>query len=470
VILVCATLLPPGKKGELESLPLSKASAAEAFLSILAGQHSGRAGTWIQSLGMIADHPLKGVGIGNWDAEFLRYAGPTLAQDGGLFGRPHNDYLWVVTELGLPGLILFLWILGGGLWLVWRLLSESKDREELILLTALGAGIIAISVHAFFSFPRERMSATVIPFLLLGWIAALDARSLAQDSPRPRRTWRPALLLALSLIALVPTIQVARSYRAYFWADAYRTFDRYEESLNAINAAIGFGVVDYRFYELKALIHHKMNNPQAALEASERLLEYHPYNPWSFHKVGLFQLELENFEAARVAFLEAVRYAPGVGRIRRDLGQAYEGLGFADSALASYETALKVISSDALLRTKLASLLADQGAFDQAQEHIAAAANRLKLTTVDRDIAVVGDVAMKAQAYDAAIAAYGRAAILVPDNADYQDKLAGALEKGESRIQAVVVLKKLLDLVGDDEQEGILRRIAQLEAPPEGDG
>ena len=66
--------------------------------------------------------------------------------------------------------------------------------------------------------------------------------------------------------------------------------------------------------------------------------------------------------------------------------------------------------------------------------------------------------------------AYGRAATLVPNNVDYQDKLAGALEKAGNRVQAVVVLKKLLGLVGDDEQEGILRRIAQLEASPEGDG
>ena len=152
------------------------------------------------------------------------------------------------------------------------------------------------------------------------------------------------------------------------------------------------------------------------------------------------------------------------------LGQVYEALGFADSALVAYEKALKVVPSDALLRTKLASLLADQGEFDQAQEHIAAAAKRLRLTSVDQDVAVVGDVAMKAKAYDAAIMAYGRAATLVPDSADYQDKLAGALENGGNRNRAVVVLKRLLGLVSDEKKGDILRRIARIEAPPDGDG
>ena len=446
---VCASLLPPSSKGELETLPLHKSSAVEAVATILAGQSSGREETWLQSFQMVVDYPLRGVGIGNWDAEYLRYAGPTLHQEGGLFDRPHNDYLWVVTEMGLPGLVLFLWIFGGGIWLVWDRLLKGADKEDAILQTALAAGVIAISVHAFFSFPRERMAATVIPFLFLGWIAAHSPASSTRVSLM-RRIWQPGLLLVLSVVTLMPTIQVARAYRAYFWADAYRTFDKRENALLAIDAAIDYGVIDYRFFELKALVHHQEGDPEAALEASKTLLQYHPYNPWSHHKVGLFHLELGNYPDARNAFKAGLEYGPGLGRVRRDLGQAYEGMGQADSARIAYEAALKRIPDDALLRTKLAFLLAGSGEFDEAQRHIHVAANRLKFTRVHADVAIVGDVAMAAQGYADAITCYDRASTLEPDNVHYLSKLANALEAGGEPARAITVLQDLLTRVSSE--------------------
>ena len=468
LVVLCAILLPPSDVDELETLPMAKSSAATAFVSILAGEGSGRSTAWLQSLQMIADHPFGGVGIGNWDAEYLRYAGEANRQDGGLFGRPHNDYVWTVTELGIPGLALYVWIIVGGLWLVWQQLLRGGDRECIILMTALGAGIIAISVHAFFSFPRERMAATVIPYLFLGWIAALGPRADTVRLPILRRSWKPALILALACVTLGPTLRVTWAYRAYFWADAYRTFDRFEDALVAIDGAVDFGVVDYRFYELKALIHMKLGDPRGALAASEATLDYHPHNPWNFHKVGLFRLQLGDVAGAKDAFTRALSLGPGLGIVRRDLGQTYERLGMADSAMVAYEAALPRIPRDALLRTRMAGLLARQEDFESAQEHIAVAADRLRLTTVHADVAVVGDVAMQARAYDAAVKAYGRAHTVAADNGTYARKLAEAYLAAGQPDQARAVYLKLLDLIPEAEQELIRGRIEMLDVEQDG--
>ena len=456
-VIACASLASPAPKGELQTIPLGKESAASAVLSILAGQSSGRQVAWLPSLQMIADRPIFGVGIGNWDAEYLRYAGAVLDQHGGLFGRPHNDYLWVVAEMGLPGLIVFLWIIGGAVWLVWDRLLKGLTGEAAVLQTALVAGLIAISVHALFSFPRERMAATVIPYMFLGWIGALAPSEECSSGPLPDRIWRPALALVLVTITLIPPIRVTRAYRAYFWADVYKTFDRYEDTIIAIDAAIDFGVIDYRFYELKALAHHRLGDAESALEASQDLIRFHPYNPWSFHKVGLFQMERGNFAAARDAFAKGLEYGPGLGRIRRDLGQSYEGLGQPDSARATYEAARRNIGADALLLTRLAGLLAATGDYEGAQENIQIAVNQaVQWEKAHPDIAVVGDVAMAAQAYGDAIRAYERAAILVPTNPTYLSKLANALERGGQTERAIEVLRRLLNVA---KSEGDLERI-----------
>jgi O-antigen ligase/tetratricopeptide (TPR) repeat protein len=473
LLLVCFSLLAPSRKTELQTIPHSKTSAVQAFVSILAGQGSGRTAAWLQSVGMIVDHPLTGVGIGNWDAEFLRYAGPAFMQDGRVFGRPHNDYLWVLSETGIPGLVLFIWIFGGGMWLVWRRIQESDDDEILMLSTALGAGILAISIHAFFSFPRERMTATVLPFLMLGWIVALDRNSGSggsDGSGSHRLSWRPALLLVLSLVALRPTIDVVQSFRAYFWSDAFQTFDRNEEALFAIDGAISHGVPDYRIVEHKAFLHHKMGDSEAALAASELLLTYHPYNAWNFHKIGMFNLELGRYEAARSALLQGIVYAPNLGWLHRELGQAYEGLGNPDGAIEAYRDAMKIMPHDAYLLTKLASLLVEQGDVQEAREHILAAAIRLKLTEVHADAAEIGRVALRAGAYDTALIAYGRAAALAPEVNLYQEGLAHAYTGVGDYAQAVAVLNLLADRVKEDVKQLLLDQIQELESMNNGDG
>ena len=153
----------------------------------------------------------------------------------------------------------------------------------------------------------------------------------------------------------------------------------------------------------------------------------------------------------------------GGGRRRRDLGRAYAGRGHPDSALASYEMALKAIPSDALLRTRLASSMADLEDFEAAKEHITVAAERLKLTRAHADVTGVGDVAMKSKAYDAAVLAYGRAAALVPENPVYKVNQVNALEAAGEIESAVAVLKSLLEAAELSDQEAIQKRIARME-------
>ncbi len=65
-----------------------------------------RTGYWQGALEMARDHPLGGVGLGAFGGYFPRYrallAHPAL--------DAHNDYLQVLAELGVPGLLIFLWL------------------------------------------------------------------------------------------------------------------------------------------------------------------------------------------------------------------------------------------------------------------------------------------------------------------------------------------------------------------------
>ena len=63
-----------------------------------------REGYWRGALAMARDYPLGGVGLGTFGVHFPRYR-PLLAHPA---QEAHNDYLQVLAELGVPGLVAFL--------------------------------------------------------------------------------------------------------------------------------------------------------------------------------------------------------------------------------------------------------------------------------------------------------------------------------------------------------------------------
>ncbi|WP_302173761.1 O-antigen ligase [uncultured Hydrogenophaga sp.] len=83
--------------------------------------------------------------------------------------HPHNQYLFFMVDHGIPGLLLYLWVLGCLAALVWR--SHGAQR-------ALVTGFLAVLfVDGFINGPfwvttERHLFASVLPLLLAGWAAA----------------------------------------------------------------------------------------------------------------------------------------------------------------------------------------------------------------------------------------------------------------------------------------------------------
>jgi O-antigen ligase len=79
---------------------------------------------WKGGLKMLSHNPF-GVGPGNFNQNIGRYS-PDVA---GM--SPHSTYIQSATELGLPGLALFLAILGNAWWTVRKVIRECEQSEQL---------------------------------------------------------------------------------------------------------------------------------------------------------------------------------------------------------------------------------------------------------------------------------------------------------------------------------------------------
>lgn len=130
----------------------------ERVADFSAESSSGRTDQWQIALQMTADHPVLGVGLGNYPVEQAAYTAGNLnlvLVEQLLRLRPvvHNTYLEMASELGLGALVLVLMLCLGPLLVGVRALRRTAGRVEPTLelgLRALLPATLALLVAYFF--------------------------------------------------------------------------------------------------------------------------------------------------------------------------------------------------------------------------------------------------------------------------------------------------------------------------------
>ena len=120
------------------------------------------------TLWMIKATPWTGTGLGAFEAIFPLYRSASVLQQRVL--HPESDWLWLVAEAGLPGMVATA---GFAIWMgarAGRQLARRRDRSMQIALCVACLGVLA---HSFVDVPAHRLG-TLMPALLLMGLAAGD--------------------------------------------------------------------------------------------------------------------------------------------------------------------------------------------------------------------------------------------------------------------------------------------------------
>ena len=145
---------------------------------------------WRNSMGMLLDHPLIGVGIGNWtdnyDTYQAHYQQDYKIMEGKYHANAHNDYIEILCELGLIGAALFLWLLVALAFVIRRILSAfAEKRASGDVPLALGplVGLVGIGVCALVSFPFKQAMSVLLIFVYVAFLSSVYATL----TPKPVR-------------------------------------------------------------------------------------------------------------------------------------------------------------------------------------------------------------------------------------------------------------------------------------------
>lgn len=306
---------------------------AERFRSMVAQEtvsdglprEGGRLMIWGLTGRMIADHPLTGVGAGNFTVRFHEYFGGDDLDFSNVhtnWVQPHNDFLWVFVEKGLPGILAFLGCFVAAGAAVRTILVHDVPREDRRLTLAAAASLAAYATLSCFDFPLERVNHQVHLAVTLAALtvlahgirpAAVPAVSFLLSGDRTR-WWVvvPLVLLigglgiAYSRAAIAQEKQVIlarRAWRQGKWEEMLAAARRARtpwKTLDPLVSPIAF---------LEGMAHVRLGDIEQGIACLEQARVDNPNRMYVINNLGILYARTDRFEEAIECFsLAASRY------------------------------------------------------------------------------------------------------------------------------------------------------------------
>jgi len=190
-------------------------------------KNSGNVRTWDWWIGweMFKDHPLTGVGLGNYKLNFVPYKAAFLSTPRGeaynfpilRAAQAHNEYVQILAELGVLGalaLVSFLVVLILSLWKRLRTNPDPGARFDLLLFCC---GIVAFFTHSLVSFPAHLPASSLVVVLLGGLIFSRVYGDVGILRVKLSGWSMKGSVTAILLIGLVVSVVAVRDLSANVW-------------------------------------------------------------------------------------------------------------------------------------------------------------------------------------------------------------------------------------------------------------
>lgn len=294
------------------------AAGEDKIVEVVMLSTGARTEIYRSTMDMIRDNPLMGVGPGLYVKYLPEYRTPELT----LFHPPqmflinhaHSEYLEQAAELGIPGLLLFLWIVFVALRSA--LSSTGKTELEKTLSLGIAAGLVGILVQNVFSVNLRKTPSMLNFWTFIGLAVCLRTPMTERTAIKIRPMLRIIASLLAAWIALsIPLTQskklivdlllreggrhlkqgsanaggraLSKAIRlqpgrveGYYWLGSiyFRTGD-YSRAIEEFEKVVALqGNFVNTIFNL-ATSYAKNNEPEKAIQAYKKALQSAPYDP-----------------------------------------------------------------------------------------------------------------------------------------------------------------------------------------------
>jgi len=127
-----------------------------------------RAALWKEGLSIIEDFPILGSGLNTYAVVAPRYK---AFEEGGTY--PHNSYIHMAAESGIPALASFMWILAALFASSTAIIKRTRDDFYGVFLAALTAGLFGLLAHSFVDTNIYTLQLGNLMWFIMGLMAAV---------------------------------------------------------------------------------------------------------------------------------------------------------------------------------------------------------------------------------------------------------------------------------------------------------
>lgn len=283
-----------------------------------------RLGIWKISKDLIQENSIAGIGIGSWPIVYPKYSLESLSRaqtENVNFQNPHNDFLWVWSELGTIGLLLVMGVYVGVVAVgVKALASKTLSVHASVELTVLIATFVGFQAISSFDFPKDRTEHLMMSTALMVFIIHKSGDTLKLfEIP----TWSKVVIVALLALNLkiswsriegekhTVTMYVARAQGD--WHMLIDACDRAKSTFYTLDPT-GIPLDWYR-----GVAHFSLGNTGAALQDFEAAYKLNCYNFHILNNLASAHETLGQHDLAKKYYHEAIRINPAFDEAKLNL-------------------------------------------------------------------------------------------------------------------------------------------------------
>ena len=329
VILLASLFIIPtslNEKGTVLSKIKERVSITQLRNTFSTGR---RIAIWKYTSLMIKDRPLLGSGIGTFKYNTLRYQAKFFDQGEnrslypyGIADKTHNEYLQLGAELGIIGLIIFIWLIFTYFSYGLKVLKKSKDNifQQGIIIGLMGS-VIVFLVDCIFWFPLHHSFTSFLFWLYLSLLVAIGLKEDGTvDKSRINKklssgkndihALKPLFALCIILLAAILSISVSKPFIARtYWYQAYKNIESEDSNItiNIYEKALKWDpYLGEIYYDIGKILQSK-ELYNISLEYLEKAAKYidHPDLPLD---LAIINLKSGKLEEAVIKLKQAISY------------------------------------------------------------------------------------------------------------------------------------------------------------------
>jgi O-antigen ligase len=301
----------------------------------LSNTGNSRINSWLNTLEMIKDNPLLGVGLGNWNIHYSKYHDAIVK--GRLFNEKsqlnnvHNDYLTIFSELGLIGFSLLLWLFYLIVFKLWQLLKTQRSpHPQQFLILGMATSLVGFLVNANFTFPLSMYLPVVIIMVYFAMIERLfldidvmnkkQKESIFYQFPKKINVLLGFAFLTLSVVMFLESRAKIQAEDLYFEAERLERKGQWQQLEKIAFKSYQLNPNRQRIASYLAEAKQHLGKLEEAEKYFEQGLALNPYNINTLSFFATAMVASKKYQKAQSLYQKALNIYPTWAKGHKNFG------------------------------------------------------------------------------------------------------------------------------------------------------